>query len=178
MSERETKMLITEKAFQLFLNNGYKQTSINDLVAATELSKGAIYHYFKSKEQIYEEVIETYILSYYRQVDWDNLKDLNIDELEERIAEFYKYFVPKILSITQKGMSRYFILFFEALEIQPSFKDEIQKFYTQLRKLLSKEIKKSGSKNADYEALLKIAKFEGMLFYTAVFPEQKIPKTL
>ncbi|MCC2101944.1 MAG: TetR/AcrR family transcriptional regulator, partial [Hyphomicrobiales bacterium] len=43
---------ILKKAARLFASHGYERTSIGDLVRACDLSRGAIYHYFESKEAI------------------------------------------------------------------------------------------------------------------------------
>lgn len=47
-----TRKLILEKSFQLFYKNGFKATSISEIMKATGLSKGAFYHNFKNKEEI------------------------------------------------------------------------------------------------------------------------------
>ena len=43
---------ILSRAARLFAARGYERTSIGDLVKACDLSRGAIYHYFESKEAI------------------------------------------------------------------------------------------------------------------------------
>ncbi len=49
----ETVNLILDVAFQLFMEKGYEHTSIQDIIDHLGgLSKGAIYHHFKSKEDI------------------------------------------------------------------------------------------------------------------------------
>lgn len=49
----ETKRLIVDTAMQLFLEQGYDHTSLQDIINHLGgLSKGAIYHHFKSKEDI------------------------------------------------------------------------------------------------------------------------------
>lgn len=49
----ETVNLILDVAFRLFLEKGYEHTSIQDIIDQLGgLSKGAIYHHFKSKEEI------------------------------------------------------------------------------------------------------------------------------
>ncbi len=60
--EKNTKNrdLILKKAFGLFLQKGYKSVSIKDIENATELSKGAIYHHFESKEKILFEALDKY----------------------------------------------------------------------------------------------------------------------
>ena len=39
-------------AQRLFLAQGYEKTTINEVIAATGLSKGAFYHHFRSKEDL------------------------------------------------------------------------------------------------------------------------------
>ncbi len=49
----ETVQLILDVAFRLFIEKGYEHTSIQDIIDHLGgLSKGAIYHHFKSKEDI------------------------------------------------------------------------------------------------------------------------------
>ncbi len=49
----ETVNLILDAAFRLFMEKGYEHTSIQDIIDHLGgLSKGAIYHHFKSKEDI------------------------------------------------------------------------------------------------------------------------------
>ena len=49
----ETVHLIVTTAFRLFMEKGYEHTSIQDIIDQLGgLSKGAIYHHFKSKEDI------------------------------------------------------------------------------------------------------------------------------
>ena len=40
----------------MFLSRGYERTTINDVIVATGLSKGAFYHYFRSKEELLEAI--------------------------------------------------------------------------------------------------------------------------
>ena len=49
----ETINLILDTAYRLFMQKGYEHTSIQDIIDQLGgLSKGAIYHHFKSKEEI------------------------------------------------------------------------------------------------------------------------------
>ena len=49
----ETVKLILDSAEKLFIEKGYEKTSLQDIINATNLSKGAIYHHFSSKEEIF-----------------------------------------------------------------------------------------------------------------------------
>ncbi|SHJ48806.1 transcriptional regulator, TetR family [Reichenbachiella agariperforans] len=52
-----TKQLIIDSAFKLFYENGVKTTSIDQIMKASKLSKGAFYHHYKNKKELGLEVI-------------------------------------------------------------------------------------------------------------------------
>ena len=52
----QTVEKILDAAAQLFLQKGYQNTTLQDIIDATKLSKGAVYHHFKSKEEIAQKV--------------------------------------------------------------------------------------------------------------------------
>ncbi len=64
-----TKEHILFTALKLILKKGYANVTMNELVGASGLSKGAFYHYFKSKDQIYYETLEKYFFSYMASFD-------------------------------------------------------------------------------------------------------------
>ncbi len=52
-----TKERIIQSAKELFSKKGYSHTTVEDIVKHAGLSKGAFYFYFKSKDQLMEELI-------------------------------------------------------------------------------------------------------------------------
>ncbi len=56
-----TKQLIIDQAFQLFYENGFKTTSVEKVMQATSLTKGAFYHHYKSKKELALAVISAKI---------------------------------------------------------------------------------------------------------------------
>ncbi|RLC27354.1 MAG: TetR/AcrR family transcriptional regulator, partial [Deltaproteobacteria bacterium] len=54
----QTRRNIIEKSLQLFSVKGYFNTSINDILDATGLTKGGLYGHFRSKEDIWYAVYE------------------------------------------------------------------------------------------------------------------------
>lgn len=58
--EFKSKDKIVKVAFALFLEKGFKEVTIKNIMEATKLSKGAIYHHFESKEEIYFQTLSTY----------------------------------------------------------------------------------------------------------------------
>jgi AcrR family transcriptional regulator len=55
------KAEILDAAEKLFHAKGYEAVTVNDILMALNISKGAFYHYFKSKEEALDEIIEKYI---------------------------------------------------------------------------------------------------------------------
>ena len=55
-SER-SKQIIADVAFTLFYEHGFKSTSIDKIMNATPLTKGAFYHHYKNKQELGLEII-------------------------------------------------------------------------------------------------------------------------
>ncbi|WP_426295129.1 TetR/AcrR family transcriptional regulator [Dyadobacter endophyticus] len=47
-----TRLNILEKAFELIYVKGYQTTSVDDIIATTEVTKGAFYYHFKNKDEM------------------------------------------------------------------------------------------------------------------------------
>ncbi|HEB2434726.1 TetR family transcriptional regulator [Bacillus cereus] len=53
----ERRKEILETAERLFLTKGYTKTTVNDILKEISIAKGTFYHYFKSKEEVMDEII-------------------------------------------------------------------------------------------------------------------------
>lgn len=150
MAKQGRKKIITT-AFSLFLSKGYKSTSLNDIIRATNSSKGAIYHYFKSKHAIYLAALEMFFFNLYEKILIDD-DDLT---LSERIKNRYFFLVEIIDFIEHSGegirypIRRYFLFQLESEEdevIRTKILDTIQKYRIEITKIIrisqvKKEIK-------------------------------------
>ena len=58
LQSEDTKRRVADAARSLFVQKGYKATSIEDIVGATGSSKGNIYYHFKSKEGLFLYLID------------------------------------------------------------------------------------------------------------------------
>ncbi len=54
----QRRELIMEKAMDIFIQNGYSGTKISDIAQAADMSVGLMFHYFESKEVLYEELVK------------------------------------------------------------------------------------------------------------------------
>jgi AcrR family transcriptional regulator len=56
---RASRETILDGAFQAFTKGGYRDTAVDDIAAAAEISKGGIYFHFPTKEAIFRELMRT-----------------------------------------------------------------------------------------------------------------------
>lgn len=56
--KEQKKFEILQAAANIFGVKGYYSTTMDDLVKESKMSKGAIYHYYKSKEEVYEHMLQ------------------------------------------------------------------------------------------------------------------------
>jgi AcrR family transcriptional regulator len=54
-----TRAALIEVATELFASNGYEATAIPAVLDAAGVSRGALYHHFKSKEALFEAVLQS-----------------------------------------------------------------------------------------------------------------------
>ncbi len=50
------------KALELYMIDGYANVSITDLQSALNMGRGTMYYYFKDKDELFEEVVNTFLL--------------------------------------------------------------------------------------------------------------------
>ena len=72
---KETYNKILEVSINLFAEKGYENTTMNDIVKASGMSKGAIFHHFKSKEDMFNAT---------RQQEFEYIEKLMRESLAEK----------------------------------------------------------------------------------------------
>lgn len=58
------RLEIVKAAREMFLEKDYDNTTMNDLMNTLAIAKGTIYHYFKSKEDLLEAVVQDMVQDY------------------------------------------------------------------------------------------------------------------
>ncbi len=65
----DTKKNILQKSLELFLSKSYKEVTLDEIVKAIGLTKGAFYHHYKNKEEVFEESVK-YFYSHFMITDF------------------------------------------------------------------------------------------------------------
>jgi AcrR family transcriptional regulator len=117
---------ILQTALKLFLEKSYKAVTFQELMEKTGFSKGAFFHYFKNKQEIFEAVIDMYIdqfatvdLTKVSQTSLRNFLDSYFPEVKKMRAGF---FTPDFAFA-----GNHYALMFEALRIIPDLKSKINR---------------------------------------------------
>ena len=55
---KSKKEQILDMSFSLFLEKGYDNTSISDILSKLDIARGTLYYHFESKEAIMDAIIE------------------------------------------------------------------------------------------------------------------------
>ena len=58
IQKENKKKQILDAAMNVFVDNGYENTTMDDIVKFSGMSKGALYHYFSSKKVLFLELID------------------------------------------------------------------------------------------------------------------------
>ena len=89
----QTRQNIIEKSLQLFSIKGYYNTSVNDILEATNLTKGGLYGHFPSKELIwyavYDEAVKIWRALVFKDVTDEQSPFLRIEKIIENDIEAY-----------------------------------------------------------------------------------------
>ena len=122
--KKQKKRKILEKAFELFRKNGYMDTKVEDITKALGISKGSFYTYFKTKEELLCELLESI-----KESEMEKYSKVEIDEnpkktLENFIKERFKSFL-ELLNNVDIGVVRSFAQNI----IAGKFHEEMTKFF-------------------------------------------------
>jgi len=132
MDLMDSKDKILHVAFSLFIQKGYRDVSLREIVNEVGLTKGAFYHYFKGKEQLFTEVVDHFFLgmsdTIYAQLPKTHLKTFMtkyVEKLLEQIHHISKDALKKENTISLS----YYYLAFDALRILPDFDTKIHEVF-------------------------------------------------
>ena len=81
----DTKSRVIEAAKPLFAKYGFKKTSVQDIARAAHVAKGAMYYYFKSKDEVFEAIVHDELSTLWNRV----IEAVNaVTTPEEKIRSF------------------------------------------------------------------------------------------
>ena len=122
------------KAVDLFSSKGYSETSMEDIVKATGVSRYGIYGAFGNKRELFEQALDRYADSMGKQAF---LRLLEPDASLEHIRNIFK---GRVNDMCCQGENKGCLFIHTAMELAPrddDLRDVLQKFMSRMSKLFS-----------------------------------------
>jgi AcrR family transcriptional regulator len=159
------KKLILDTALELFATEGFHTTTISKIASKAGISKGLIYNYFESKEDLIKTIIFDGLDNVSRFFDPDHDGILTRDEL--------KYFLEEFSNVLKRDW-HFWTLFFN-LFLQPQVMKLVEKRFMvivhEYMRLLTSFFESNGYEDPEIEALLLGAILDGVGFHIMLDPE-------
>ena len=127
---KDSREHILAIAFKLFFQKGYKEVTMSELVKESGLSKGAFYHYFSSKEELYNHSMEMFLAHYMDNFSIEFNEELS---LRDNLKALYHQFTPlssQMNTSTQEtadALSNY-LIFLQNLMRKPEFRKKMEEY--------------------------------------------------
>ena len=165
--QSDKKDLITASALRVMTQKGYYGSTMDDIVLDSKMSKGAIYHYYKSKKEVYLGVIES-LETKYTQV----FAEVNTEKNNKRKLKKLFTIVGSQLD-KDPTFFKSFSTFWSISRHDDDFRKAIQKMYNRFQKFIELIIIE-GIENKEFKSILDpkisalslILNIEGVFWFT------------
>ena len=146
------KEKIIHESLKLFSLNGFLSTSILDILAAAETSKGGFYNHFTSKEDLFYQVLDES-----RKI-WRERNLNGLDEVEDSIGKIKKlltnYRDRYLLDAENFPGGCIFIMFaVEFGDSRPHLAQEVHKGFMGLKTMLKRMLNNGKTSGTDYSGI-------------------------
>ncbi|MCF6137783.1 TetR/AcrR family transcriptional regulator [Pseudalkalibacillus berkeleyi] len=158
--KEEKREAILDSAAQCFAEKGFSETTVDDIAKASKTSKGSIYLYFKSKEEIFHKLNDRRTEKYF--------------EIKEQLSEFknatakidylFQYFISgKMDDNTLNHIAVQFEFWIYATKAgrQQVFDDRVERFTTFIT-----EIIEEGIESGEFREDVQVKEFSRLFWST------------
>lgn len=170
-TKQERKSLITKHAFKIFSEKGYSQTTVDDIVSSSGVSKGGIYTYFKSKEEIFLAIAEERLNNRKQLIEAFNANMTS----KEKITKYISWILDWVIDEKNMLQLKFTFEFWSVTSRNDAIKNLATERYTQiskdLYKLLEEGVQRGEFKrNLDIESTCYIilSSTDAIGFYTGI----------
>jgi AcrR family transcriptional regulator len=139
MTLKETKEKIVLKALQYFIDHDYQSVSLNSIAKGIGITKGGIYHYFNSKDELFMECM--FIV--FKKVQESSMGSLSEDSsLREVLTALFSFedileMIAESLNINFQNYFNFYYLMFEGIKKFPEVREMIINIYSGMQRGLT-----------------------------------------
>ena len=138
---------ILDAALTVLVQNGYEGSRMDDVVCESQLSKGAIYWYYKSKKDMYLDLVNFWVIRYSATIN--HLVE-NDQAAPDQLKSLFNYFIDQYESDPDPFIA--LTEFWSMAQKDDDFRAKLQKVYSQFLEVLEKIVAK-GVKDGDFKKL-------------------------
>ena len=173
-NQTDRKNQILEAAFKVFVEKGYSKATMDDIVDSSGLSKWALYHYYKSKKDLFLSLIEHWEVYTFKNF-------YNKESKDKKASDILRSFGQNVLKTLDEKKYAYIaeIEFWSLSNYDADIKSRSQLLYDKLLNLFEKVVKK-GIKQGEFKeldirntAMIILAVFQGINWFV-VFDENLV----
>ena len=161
------KEQIMSAALSVVVAKGYDQSRMDDIVEKSQLSKGAIYWYYKSKEEVYLSLVDYWFLQYSSGVV-DTLQQQ--ESASDQLKALFDFFIEQFDK--NPAVFKLLVEFWRLAGLNPDFNAKLQQVYSDFLEYII-EIIKVGIANGEFKnvepritALSILINIEGINWFT------------
>jgi TetR/AcrR family transcriptional regulator len=169
----ERRRQIMDAALACFARKGYHNTTMDDIVAESGLSKGTLYWYFKSKDELFASLIKSFFLDMRQDIDGILEQHTTASGRLRAIAQGFVQFFHET--------EDFFSVFFE-FWMQSTLNEELNQLFSnvlvQYKKVIAGIIAE-GMRTGEFKAvdasqlaLAVMAAYDGLAFYMMLMPDE------
>ena len=138
---------ILDAALTVLVQHGYEGSRMDDVVSESQLSKGAIYWYYKSKKAMYLDLVNFWVIRYSATIN--HLVE-NDQAAPDQLKSLFNYFIDQYESDPDPFIA--LTEFWSMAQKDDDFRAKLQKVYSQFLEVLEKIVAK-GLKDGDFKKL-------------------------
>jgi AcrR family transcriptional regulator len=163
----QRKAQILDAALAVIVQKGYENSRMDDIVASSKMSKGAIYWYYKSKKEVYLSLVNHWVHNYSAVLN--HIVDTD-RSASDQLRSLFQYFIVQYEK--DPVVFKALLEFWSMAGRDPEFNDKLQKVYSEFVNLISTIIQQGMDngefKNLDVDitAMSIMVNIEGIMWFT------------
>jgi AcrR family transcriptional regulator len=161
-----TKKQILDAALKAFVKSGYAATTMNDIVVISGLSKGAIYHYYSSKKELFLALIDYWEKYFFINISNKDLSLSSDDLLRDIAKDIIKTF--KSSKYVFLAELEFWSLSNHDAEVRKKTTDLYARLLSLFKTIISKGIEEKNYKNIDIDvaSLSVMTALQGVIWFS------------
>lgn len=158
----DTRQQILDVAREIILGKGFAAVGINEILAAAGVPKGSFYHYFKSKEQFGNAMLEDYFAQYMVMLE-DRLGNTTLP-VSEKLLGYFHYWLESQSSDATEGKCLIVKLSAEVTDLSESMRMTLKNGTDRIVERLAQTVE-LGIANGEFPASLHASSVTHELYY-------------